>query len=69
MSQSDSTRRPPQALRRDHPVESEHGVRNDPFFWLRERESAEVIDYLTAENAHVEHALTETRELQHTLYQ
>ncbi len=68
MSQSDSTRRPPQAVRRDHSVESAHGVRNDPFFWLRERESTEVVNYLNAENAYVEHALTETRELQDALY-
>ncbi|MGA8893458.1 MAG: S9 family peptidase [Anaeromyxobacteraceae bacterium] len=43
---------PPVAARRDH-VQTWHGEAvNDPWFWLREKESPEVRKYLEAENAY-----------------
>jgi oligopeptidase B len=45
---------PPVAARRDH-LQSWHGEKvNDPWFWLREKESPQVRAYLEAENAYTE---------------
>lgn len=43
---------PPRAKLRHHVVESPHGNRIDPYYWLRDdsRTDAEVLDYLNAEN-------------------
>jgi len=47
-----------------------HGTtRVDEYFWLRERESPEVVDYLTAENDYLAASLARTDELQERLYQ
>ncbi|MFO0284350.1 MAG: S9 family peptidase [Acidobacteriota bacterium] len=44
--------KPPTAAKKEH-VEVRHGATiNDPYFWLREKTSPEVISYLTAENAY-----------------
>ncbi|MCC6591325.1 MAG: S9 family peptidase [Bryobacterales bacterium] len=41
---------------------------NDPYAWLRDRESAEVIAYLEAENAYTEAVMADTKDLQDALY-
>ncbi len=47
-----------------------HGdVRTDDYFWLRERENPEVIDYLEAENAYTDAAMAHTEELQNALFE
>lgn len=53
------------------PVELEkHGdVRIDKYFWLRERENPEVIDYLTRENYYNEQMTAHTKELQEKLFE
>ena len=46
-----------------------HGdVRIDEYYWLRDRDDAEVISYLEAENAYVADRLGHTRELQADLF-
>jgi len=59
---------PPEAPRR--PVETTlHGVTwVDPYAWLRNKQSPEVIEHLEAENAHAEAAMAHTEDLQQTLY-
>ncbi|MEE9208080.1 MAG: S9 family peptidase [Gemmatimonadota bacterium] len=50
-------------------VFNDHGVRRvDPYYWLRERENPEVLEYLTAENSHCEERLAGTLALQKELY-
>lgn len=44
-------------------------VRVDNYFWLRDAENTEVIDYLKAENAYTEAVMKPTKELQKKLYQ
>ena len=45
-----------------------HGhVRVDPYYWLRERENPEVIEYLTVENEYMEARMAPTVELQRKL--
>ena len=42
---------------------------SDDYYWLRERNSEKVIDYLKAENAFTDHILQPTEKLQEKLYQ
>jgi len=49
---------------------TQHGdVRIDPYYWLNERTSPEVIDYLTEENAYTKKMLAHTEALQETIYE
>lgn len=59
---------PPSAARR--PVEHRaHGdLRIDDYYWLREKDSPEVLNYLSAENAYAEAVLQPTAVLQEVLY-
>ncbi|SEE27012.1 S9 family peptidase [Pseudomonas anguilliseptica] len=41
----------------------------DPYRWLEKRDSAEVLDYLKAENAYLEQQLSEQLQLRETLFQ
>lgn len=61
---------PPIAPRRDHLVESPHGNRTDPYYWLRddERSNPEVIQHLEAENAYTEALLAPGKALIDDLY-
>src|SRR5580704_19148869 len=47
---------PPSAPRRPHVISAHGDDREDPWFWLREREDPEVLAYLQAENAFTEEA-------------
>lgn len=42
---------------------------DDPYRWLENRDSAEVLEYLKAENAYLESQLREQRELRETLFE
>ncbi len=65
---SDPTVRPPAPERRPRRVEV-HGVRlEDPYHWLRERDSPEVRRHLEAENAYTAALMRDTEPLQKTLY-
>lgn len=43
-------------------------TRIDPYYWLRDRENPEVIDYLEAENAYTETKMKDSERLQKKLY-
>ena len=62
--------KPPLAAVRPHPVNSDFGVRNDPYYWLRDdaRTNPEVLDYLKAENAYREHCMANAKPLEDTLF-
>lgn len=46
-----------------------HGhVRNDPYYWLRNRDDSAVIDYIKAENDWFDHVMSPTKKLQEVLY-
>jgi oligopeptidase B len=48
----------PVAAKKDHAVTTTFGVsRNDPYYWLNQKENPEVVAYLEAENAYAEAAL------------
>jgi oligopeptidase B len=63
------TPEPPKAARK--PVEHrDHGdLRVDDYFWLREKDHPEVLDYLRAENAYADEVLKPTEAFQEKLYQ
>lgn len=60
--------RPPLPKRQDY-VHSLHGdERPDPYFWMRERDSEDVVKHLNAENAYFEATLASTKTLQDELF-
>ena len=59
---------PPSAPQRPKKLVSHNHTRIDPFHWLRKVKSAEVLDYLHAENAYAEAVLAPTQALQALLY-
>jgi oligopeptidase B len=59
---------PPVAQRRPRSVTMHGDTRDDPYFWLRDRDNPEVIAYLSAENAYLEQALAHTQPLQQQIY-
>jgi oligopeptidase B len=62
--------RPPLAEPRPHAVTAPHGhVRIDPYYWLRDRDDAEVIGYLRAENAYADAMMAPTRTLQERIFE
>ncbi|MFO7324959.1 MAG: S9 family peptidase [Pseudomonadota bacterium] len=62
---------PPVAAARPHRVESPHGTREDPYYWLRDdtRSDPEVLAYLEAENAWTDAVLAPLKPLQERIYQ
>jgi len=61
--------KPPVAKMQPHVVEL-HGVKLvDPYFWMRNKGSRDVIDFLNAENAYAEAVLAPTKALQEQLYE
>ena len=58
----------PKAAKKPHRLEKHGDVRIDNYYWLRERENPEVIDYLNSENAYREQIMKGTEDLQ-TYYQ
>jgi oligopeptidase B len=58
----------PQAPQIEHQITEVGHSRNDPFFWLREKDNPEVLKYLKAENGYTESALKHIGKLEETLY-
>ena len=58
----------PSAARRPTGLEGPGDVRSDDFYWLRERNNPEVIDYLEAENTYTAAIMQPGETLQQTLY-
>ncbi|MBI5917364.1 MAG: S9 family peptidase [Bacteroidetes bacterium] len=49
---------------------TEHGnVRNDPYYWLNDRENPDVIAYLNAENAYKDAVMADLKDVQEELFQ
>lgn len=60
---------PPVATKKPHPVTLHGDTRVDEYFWLRDKESPEVLGYLEAENAYADAQLAPTEALQKSLYE
>lgn len=59
----------PQAKKIDKFLEIHNDKRNDPYFWMNERENPEVIKYLEEENAYTDFIMKDTEDLQNDLYE
>ncbi len=59
----------PVARKEDKSLSLHGDTRVDPYYWMRDREDPEVIDYLNAENAYTDAILADTKTLQEDLYQ
>ncbi len=60
---------PPKAERIPYAIQGSFGERQDPYYWLKERENPKVIDYLNAENAYLQQVMAPTEGLQEQLFQ
>jgi oligopeptidase B len=67
---AESDLKAPVAALRPHRVSSPHGVRIDPYYWLRddERTDPDVLAYLREENAFRERSMAGTKPLENALY-
>ncbi|MPS72562.1 MAG: S9 family peptidase [Chryseobacterium sp.] len=59
----------PKAKKIDKTLEIHNDKRNDPFFWMNERENPEVIKYLEEENAYTDFVMKDTEDLQNELFE
>ncbi len=62
-------RAPPLAPRRPHSITAHGDTREDPWYWLREREDPGVVAYLKAENDHTEAELAPLAALRTELFE
>ncbi len=62
---------PPVAAVRPHAVSSPYGLRNDPYYWLRDddRANPQVLAYLEAENAYRERRMAAVKPVENALYE
>jgi len=60
---------PPIAKKIAKTLEKHGDKRNDDYFWLNDRENAEVIDYLNKENEYYEQMTAHTKEFQKQLFE
>ena len=63
--------KPPVAAVQPHPVTSAHGVRTDPYYWLRDddRRNPQVLAYLEAENAYLERCTAAHKPFENALFE
>ncbi|MEM7262201.1 MAG: hypothetical protein AAF488_09440, partial [Planctomycetota bacterium] len=59
---------PPRAKKVPHEITIHGDTRVDPYYWLKEREDAEVIAYLEAENAYAKQVLAPTQRTEDAIY-
>jgi oligopeptidase B len=59
---------PPLAAKKPHRLEIHGDVRTDPWYWLRERDSDEVLEYLRSENSYYQAMTAHTQEFQERLF-
>jgi len=59
---------PPRPAKKPYKMEIHGHVRVDDYYWMNERDSKEVIDYLNAENAYTNAVLKHTKDFQETLF-
>lgn len=60
---------PPQAKQKPQELSIHGDTRIDKYYWLKEREDQEVIDYLNAENKYLDTMMAHTKELQTQLFE
>ncbi len=64
----DPNQAPPRATKIDHELHKHGDIRQDPYYWLKDREDQKVLDYLNAENTYTKAQLQHTEPFQQKLY-
>lgn len=59
----------PRAAKKAHELIQHQDPRNDPYYWLRDRENSETIAYLEAENEYREKEMAQLQPLEESLFQ
>ena len=59
----------PVAEKRPYPIIQHGMIRNDEYYWMRNREDPQVLKYLTAENDYLEEVLQHTLPLREKLFE
>jgi oligopeptidase B len=60
---------PPKAKKVSHELVMHGDVRQDPYYWMNERDNPEVIRYLTEENAYLEKVMAPLKGFRETLFE
>jgi len=60
--------KPPEAKKIPHKLEKHGDVRVDDYFWMKERDTKDVLDYLKAENEYTDKVMADTGKFQEKLY-
>ena len=60
---------PPVAAKKPTALKKHDHIRIDEYYWLKERENQEVLDYLNAENTYMQYQLAATEKLQQDLFE
>lgn len=63
------TLQPPKAAQQPHKLTHHNHTRIDPYYWLNQRDSQPVLDYIHAENDYTEQVLAPVSELRDTLFE
>jgi len=58
----------PKAAQRPHEITTHGHTRTDKYYWLKDRDNPEVIDYLNAENAYLEEVMAPLKGLREELF-
>ncbi|MFT5193622.1 MAG: oligopeptidase B, partial [Candidatus Promineifilaceae bacterium] len=58
----------PKAPKKPYTITTHGHTRTDNYFWMREKDKPELLNYINAENAYTDAGLAHTKELQATLY-
>lgn len=66
---SNSLLKAPIAKKNPHQLEKHKDIRIDNYFWMKDREHPEVIDYLKAENAYCDESMAHTKAFQKDLFE
>jgi oligopeptidase B len=61
--------KPPTAMKKPTKLEKHGHVRVDDYYWLKERENPEVVEYLEAENEYTDAVTGHTKDLQESLFE
>lgn len=60
---------PPSAKKADTILEKHNDKRKDPYYWMKKRDSDEVLDHLNAENTYLKQAMKPTESFQEQLFE
>lgn len=65
----DTNIQPPDAEKNPFQLKSHEDIRIDPYYWMRERENPEVIDYLERENDYYKKMTQDTESFRKDLFE